>query len=79
MWDRFALEDAPLDEVEVFVEHRDSEALQAALRELIESEELREQLGSTAKQMAIELHDGRNVSEKLKGIIQGAIMNFTTR
>ncbi|MEI6155145.1 MAG: hypothetical protein WCQ90_13785, partial [Deltaproteobacteria bacterium] len=48
---------------------RDRVALRAAVRDLMESEALREQLGRTAKRLAAERHDAKAVSESFRAIL----------
>lgn len=52
------------------VDQRDPEVLQAAVRELMESAQLREQLGKTAKRLAAERHDAKVVSEEFREILE---------
>lgn len=57
------------------VDRRDPVALRAAICELMDSMVLREQLGQTAKRLAVECHDAKMVSEKLRTILQKAVRN----
>jgi glycosyltransferase involved in cell wall biosynthesis len=57
------------------VDSRDPEALRAAVRELMDSAALREQLGRNAKRLATERHDAREVSEEMRRILSTAIAN----
>lgn len=52
------------------VDRRDPEALRAALRELLDSEALRERLGRTARRLAVERHDARRVSEDFRKLLR---------
>jgi len=52
------------------VDSRDPMALQAAVRELMDSASLREHLGRIAKRLADERHDARAVSESMRAILQ---------
>jgi glycosyltransferase involved in cell wall biosynthesis len=54
------------------VDRRDPVALRAAVRELMESAVLREQLGRTAQRLAAERHDATVVSEEMRGILAAA-------
>jgi len=51
------------------VDQRDPIVLQNAVRELLESSRLREQLGRTAKRLAAKCHDAKVVSEEMRRII----------
>jgi glycosyltransferase involved in cell wall biosynthesis len=53
------------------VDSRDPLALGTAVRELMGSPGLREQLGRTAKRLAAERHDARMVSESFRAILRG--------
>ena len=54
------------------VDRRDPAALQTALRELMHSAPLREQLGRNARRLATERHDARVVSEEARRILKAA-------
>jgi len=60
------------------VDRRDPAALRAAVRELMESAALREQLGRTAQRLATERHDATVVSEKMRGILAAASNRSST-
>ncbi len=51
------------------VDSRDITALETAIRELMNSAELREQLGRKAKKLALERHDAKIVSEEIRNIL----------
>lgn len=55
------------------VDRRDSEALRAAIRELMDSAALREQLGRTAQRLAAERHDSKMVSERFRAMLQNPL------
>jgi glycosyltransferase involved in cell wall biosynthesis len=54
------------------VDRQDPAALRAALRELMDSAALREQLGRTARRLAAERHDAKAVSEELRRLLTAA-------
>jgi len=54
------------------VDRRDPVALRAAVRELMDSAALREQLGRNAKRLATEWHDATAVSEEMRRILTAA-------
>jgi glycosyltransferase involved in cell wall biosynthesis len=55
------------------VDRRDPLALQAAMRELMGSAVLREQLGRNAQRLAVERHDATTVSMSLRAVLRGAV------
>jgi glycosyltransferase involved in cell wall biosynthesis len=57
------------------VDRRDPEALRAAVRELMESASLREQLGQTARRLAAQRHDAQAVSDQMRSLLTSAIAN----
>ena len=57
------------------VDRRDPAALQAAVRELMDSPALREQLGRKAKRLATERHDAKVVSNEIRRILAAAAGN----
>lgn len=61
------------------VDRRDPVALQAAVRELMDSAVLREQLGRTAQRLAAERHDAKKVSENFRVMLEKALRNTPAR
>jgi glycosyltransferase involved in cell wall biosynthesis len=57
------------------VDSPDPVALQCALRELMDSIILREQLGEKAKRLAVEMHDAKMVSERFRSILKSEVEN----
>jgi glycosyltransferase involved in cell wall biosynthesis len=57
------------------VDRRDPAALQTAVRELMASAALREQLGRTAQRLAAERHNAKMVSKSFRAMLQKALRN----
>ena len=57
------------------VDSPDPVALRCALRELMDSIILREQLGEKAKRLAVEMHDAKMVSERFRSILKSEVEN----
>jgi glycosyltransferase involved in cell wall biosynthesis len=57
------------------VDSRDPAALRAAVRELMDSAVLREQLGRAAQRLAAERHDAKMASESLREMLENALRN----